>query len=139
MRVGRSQVGVSGVPISKLPEGGPHTGNSLMRDAGVDEEVRMRKVGHAGKDIDDRYTHVLIEAHLAAAEQTAALVRGSREGNTMTVCVHSASVRCRKRTRYAVTGARNGRILPGQAWWGGWGSNPRPADYEKYGLMHYPC
>ena len=19
-------------------------------------------------------------------------------------------------------------------WWGGWGSNPRPADYEKYGL-----
>jgi hypothetical protein len=20
--------------------------------------------------------------------------------------------------------------------WGGWGSNPRPADYEKYGRMH---
>jgi hypothetical protein len=20
--------------------------------------------------------------------------------------------------------------------WGGWGSNPRPADYEKYGLVH---
>jgi hypothetical protein len=20
--------------------------------------------------------------------------------------------------------------------WGGWGSNPRPADYEKYGLEH---
>jgi len=20
--------------------------------------------------------------------------------------------------------------------WGGWGSNPRPADYEKYGLLH---
>jgi hypothetical protein len=34
----------------------------------------MREVGHAGKDINDRYTHVLIEAHLAA-EQTAALVR----------------------------------------------------------------
>jgi hypothetical protein len=46
-----------------------------MRDAGVDQEVRMREVGHAGKDINDRYTHVLIEAHLAAAEQTAALVR----------------------------------------------------------------
>jgi len=27
--------------------------------------------GHAGKDINDRYTHVLIEAHLAAAEQFA--------------------------------------------------------------------
>ena len=65
----------AGVPVIKLHEGGRHTGNSLMRDAGVDQEVRMREVGHAGKDINDRYTHVLIEAHLAAAEQTAALVR----------------------------------------------------------------
>ncbi len=38
-------------------------------------KVRMREVGHAGRDINDRYTHVLIEAHLAAAEQTAALIR----------------------------------------------------------------
>ena len=65
----------AGVPVIKLHEGGRHTGNSLMRDAGVDQEVRMREVGHAGKDINDRYTHVLIEAHLAAAEKTAALVR----------------------------------------------------------------
>ena len=65
----------AGVPVIKLHEGGRHTGNSLMRDAGVDQEVRTREVGHAGKDINDRYTHVLIEAHLAAAEQTAALVR----------------------------------------------------------------
>jgi hypothetical protein len=21
--------------------------------------------------------------------------------------------------------------------WGGWGSNPRPADYEKYDVMHH--
>jgi hypothetical protein len=21
--------------------------------------------------------------------------------------------------------------------WGGWGSNPRPADYEKYGFVHH--
>jgi hypothetical protein len=28
-------------------------------------------------------------------------------------------------------------ITDGQnSWWGGWGSNPRPADYEKYGLVH---
>ena len=46
-----------------------------MRDAGVDREVRMREVGHADKTVDDHYTHVLIEAHLAATEQTAALVR----------------------------------------------------------------
>ena len=64
----------AGVPVIKLHEGGRHTGNSLMRDAGM-KEVRMREVGHAGRDINDRYTHVLIEAHLAAAEQTAALIR----------------------------------------------------------------
>jgi hypothetical protein len=23
-----------------------------------------------------------------------------------------------------------------EQWWGGWGSNPRPADYEKYGFVH---
>jgi hypothetical protein len=40
-----------------------------------DQELRMREVGHADKSINDRYTHTLIEAHLAAAEQTAALVR----------------------------------------------------------------
>jgi hypothetical protein len=31
---------------------------------------------------------------------------------------------------------RNLRTLFGNIMWGGWGSNPRPADYEKYGFMH---
>ena len=65
----------AGVPVIKLHESGRHTGNSLMRDAGVDQEVRMREVGHADRSVNDRYTHVLEEAHLAAAEQTASLVR----------------------------------------------------------------
>ena len=61
-----------------LHEGGRHTGNSLMQDAGVDQELRMREVGHAGKSVNDRYTRPLEQAHLAAAEQTAALVRKAR-------------------------------------------------------------
>ena len=64
----------AGVPVIKLHEGGRHTGNSLMRDAGVDREVRMREVGHAGRDINDRYTHVLIEAPLAAADYAQRIV-----------------------------------------------------------------
>jgi hypothetical protein len=48
----------AGVPAIKLHEGGRHTGNSLMRDAGVDQKVRMREVGHADKTVNDRYTHV---------------------------------------------------------------------------------
>jgi integrase len=63
------------VPVVTLHEGGRHTGNSLMQDAGVDQELRMREVGHAGKAVNDRYTHPLEQAHLAASEQTAALVR----------------------------------------------------------------
>ena len=65
----------AGVPVIKLHEGGRHTGNSLMRDAGVDQEVRMREVRHADNS-DQRPVHARAEeAHLAAAEQTAALAR----------------------------------------------------------------
>ena len=87
----------AGVPVIKLHEGGRQTGNSLMRDAGVDQEVRMREVGHAGRDINDRYTHVLIEAHLAAAEQTAALIREAgrqRHDRMRTFCVRWALKAC---------------------------------------------
>jgi site-specific recombinase XerD len=71
----------AGVPPVMLKDGTRHTGNSLMRDAGVDQELRMREIGHASRDINDKYTHVLIEAHLAAAEQTAALVREAGSGS----------------------------------------------------------
>jgi hypothetical protein len=53
----------AGVPVIKLHEGGRHTGNSLMADAEVSQEVRMRAVGHADKSVNDRYTRVLIETH----------------------------------------------------------------------------
>jgi hypothetical protein len=46
-----------------------------MQDAGVDQELRMREVGHADKSVNSRYTHPLEQAHLAASEQTGALVR----------------------------------------------------------------
>jgi hypothetical protein len=53
--------------VVTLHEGGRHTGNSLMQDAGVDQELRMREVGHADRSVNDRYTHPLEEAHLAAS------------------------------------------------------------------------
>jgi len=48
----------AGVPTIKLHDGGRHTGNSLMRDAEVSQEVRMRAVGHSDRSVNDRYTHV---------------------------------------------------------------------------------
>jgi integrase len=65
----------AGVPVVTLHQGGRHIGNSLMQDAGVDQELRMREVGHADKSVNDRYTRPLEQAHLAASEQTAALAR----------------------------------------------------------------
>ena len=70
---------LAGVRVICLHEGCRHTGNSLMQDAGVDQELRMREVGHADKPVNDRYTHPLEQAHLAAAEQTAALVPKTRK------------------------------------------------------------
>ena len=37
--------------------------------------LKLLEVGHADKLANDRYTHPLEQAHLAASEQTAALVR----------------------------------------------------------------
>ena len=65
----------AGVPPIKLHET-RHSANSLMREAGVDQELRMQIVGHADRDGNDRYTHTLEQAHRAAAEQTAAYVLG---------------------------------------------------------------
>jgi len=61
------------LPVIRLHEG-RHTAVSLMRDAGVDQAVRMRAVGHVTESVHDRYTHVLADSHRAAAEQVAALV-----------------------------------------------------------------
>jgi integrase len=64
------------VPVVKLHEGGRHTGNSLMNDAGMDPELRMREVGHTDRETSRRYTHHLDEAGLAAAGDTERLVMG---------------------------------------------------------------
>jgi integrase len=64
----------AGVPVITPHEGGRHTGISLMHDAGVRDDITMREAGHADRDVHARYTHVLDEAHRAAAQQVADLV-----------------------------------------------------------------
>jgi hypothetical protein len=43
-----------------------------MADLGVSQEMRMRRVGHAGREVNDRYTHPLEAAHRVISEQVAA-------------------------------------------------------------------
>ena len=59
----------------KFHEGGRHTGVSLMHDAEVREDISMREAGHASRDVHSRYNHPMVQAHQAAAEQVAELVR----------------------------------------------------------------
>jgi len=45
-----------------------------MYDAEVRRDIVMRQVGHASREISQRYNHPLRQAHLAAAAQVAGLV-----------------------------------------------------------------
>lgn len=57
---------------------GPH---GCPNDAEVRDDISMREAGHADRGVHARYNHILIEAHLAAAEQVAALVRKAGGGS----------------------------------------------------------
>jgi integrase len=70
----------AGVPVIKLHEA-RHSAISLMRDAGVDRDVRRREAGHADTEVADRYTHVLDAAHRQAAQQVADLVAKAGSGS----------------------------------------------------------
>lgn len=63
----------AGVRVIKLHEG-RHSAASLARDAGVDPKIRQEQLGHTTAAMTDRYTHVLADAHLEAAEAVARLV-----------------------------------------------------------------
>jgi hypothetical protein len=123
---------LAGLPVICLHEGGRPTGNSHMRDAGVDQELRMREVGHA-RSVNDRYTHPLEQAHLGASEQSAALVRKAENimtGTDVPILFPSEAVAGKSHSAGKGSAAA-------QPWWGGWGSNPRPADYEKHARLQH--
>lgn len=60
----------AGLRVIKLHEG-RHSAASLARDAGVDPKIRQEQLGHTTGAMTDHYTHVLAEAHRAAAEAVA--------------------------------------------------------------------
>jgi hypothetical protein len=114
--------------------GGRHTGNPLMHDAEIRQDLVMRQVGHVSPEISQRYDHPPKQAHLAAAGQVAALVRKagnwSRTARMFPVCSSGGVPRTRDISN----------VSTGQDGWCGWGSNSRPADYEKPGRVrrtHY--
>ena len=105
-----------------------------MHDAEIRQDLVMRQVGHVSPEISQRYDHPPKQAHLAAAGQVAALVRKagnwSRTARMFPVCSSGGVPRTRDISN----------VSTGQDGWCGWGSNSRPADYEKPGCprrTHY--
>jgi hypothetical protein len=48
-------------------------------DAEVREDIVIRTVGHASREVSQRYNHPMVEAHLAASHQVSALVSKAGE------------------------------------------------------------
>ena len=127
----KKQATLADVPVICLHEGGRHTGNSLMQDAGVDQELRMREVGHADKSVNDRYTHPLEQAHQRRRRADGGAGAQSEDSSmtgTYVLTMFSPGAEAAK-SQPAGNGSTAART-----WWGGWGSNPRPADYEYAAL-----
>jgi len=126
----KKQAASADVPVICLHEGGRHTGNSLMQDAGVDQELRMREVGHADKSVNDRYTPAGAgpPGRRRADGGTGAESEDSSMTGTDVLTLFSPEAGAAKPQP-----AGNGSHAD-QTVWGGWGSNPRPADYESAAL-----
>ena len=131
----------------RRPWGPPHGGDELT-DAPAEEFL----------ELDGGRVHLLRGGRTAAASGPGYLVRpGCRAtGPGLTGSSLASQGLWRRLRRSAKRPARGHRghharidavgrlpsraksnVSAGEVMWGGWGSNPRPADYEKYGPMHH--
>lgn len=108
-----------------------HLAASLTYRATRDLKLTSQLFGHASTGITEQvYTSVFEDVEREAAEQSAALVprahRRSVDSRVPTVCPPGST-----------EGREAGGVVDktaGQPGWGGWGSNPRPRDYESHAL-----
>jgi hypothetical protein len=104
---------------------------SCLEAATRDLKLTSQLLGHASTAITEQvYTSVFEDVDREAAEQAAALVsrahRAAADASVPTSCPPVGTAGA-KRT------ASDGESA-GQSAWGGWGSNPRPRDYESHAL-----
>jgi hypothetical protein len=101
--------------------------------------VVSHELGHSSTQItQDLYTSVLPQVSKAAADAVAALLASSRRTVAASALDELAGRRAHtSHTRADITDTptEGGMgITAGQTGWGGWGSNPRPKDYESSAL-----
>ncbi len=100
-----------------------------MKGSTLDLKLTSQMLGHSSTAITEQvYTSVFEDVEREAAESAAALVprahRAPIDANVPTSCPPVDHVGARGPARKDETA--------GQDRWGGWGSNPRPRDYEVF-------
>ena len=111
-----------------------HGQASLMLAAGISIAVVSKRLGHSSiSSTSDTYSHLLEGVGQHAAEAAADLVPRTKKaprkyfgGRRQPICNHEAE----SEPREAAEPGGSCR----STWWGRWGSNPRPADYESAAL-----
>jgi len=120
-----------------------HGAATLALAAGADVKVVSYELGHSSTQItQDLYTSVLPQVSKAAAEAVAGLLASTREGRSDSSAPGASSMRDMllghtsdtHGSRTDSPGAPEVGKTAGQTKWGGWGSNPRPKDYESSAL-----
>ena len=120
----------AGVPVIKLHEA-RHSAISLMRDAGV-RSVDPHSRGRAFRRRDLRQVHAHPDRGAPGCRRAGRRAGPGSRGRVMTrtdvplVFLGSTAAGCHS--------SAQDHVPAGQKWWGGWGSNPRPADYESAAL-----
>ncbi|MCW2538035.1 MAG: phage integrase [Modestobacter sp.] len=120
----------SGLPPVRLHDL-RHLAASLTYRATRDLKLTSQMLGDASTAITEPvYTSVFEDVEREAAEQSAALVprahRAPTDAPVPTVCPSVGTVGTKR--------IPSGNETAGQTRWGGWGSNPRPRDYESHAL-----
>jgi Phage integrase family len=107
-----------------------HTAATLLLEQGVGIRVVQQILGHSQVSQTERYTHVTTQLGRDAAER-------------MSGALWSPAAQLQPELQPEIdsrptNGSQETRETPGQNdddhEWGGWGSNPRPADYESAAL-----
>ena len=104
-----------------------HTAASLAVSAGANVKAVQRLLGHASASMTlDVYSGLFdddLEAVADLLDVGAARARADRRGLLLTKLVYGGPA-----------GDPDRALTCGDAVWGGWGSNPRPTDYESAAL-----